>query len=161
GKTYDSGDAAGHLKRALELAHWSSFSRRHAASRKASRLRGIGIASYVEACGNNGPDTVTLLLAEDGAVKVFSGTPAARQGRHAALPMPTADRASLPPERVRVVQGDTDLISTGTGTGGSSSIPCGGASVAGAADKLATNLKELAAEALEAAPGDLELADGT
>jgi carbon-monoxide dehydrogenase large subunit len=62
---------------------------------------------------------------------------------------------------VRVVQGDTDLIATGTGTGGSSSIPCGGASVAGAADKLARNIKELAAEALEAAPGDLELADGT
>jgi carbon-monoxide dehydrogenase large subunit len=62
---------------------------------------------------------------------------------------------------VRVIQGDTDLIATGTGTGGSSSIPCGGASVAGAAEKLAGNLRRLAADALEAAAGDLEFADGS
>jgi aerobic carbon-monoxide dehydrogenase large subunit len=61
---------------------------------------------------------------------------------------------------VRMIQGDTDLIATGTGTGGSSSIPCGGASVAGATKKLAARLKEIAAEALEASAGDLEIADG-
>src|SRR5207248_8493940 len=70
------------------------------------------------------------------------------------------DHLRLPPERVRVVQGDTDLIATGTGTGGSSSIPCGGASVAGAAEKLSARLKEAAGDALEAAAGDLEIADG-
>jgi carbon-monoxide dehydrogenase large subunit len=161
GKTYDSGDPAGHLARAQELADWRAFHRRHAASRKAKRLRGIGIASYVEACGNNGPDTVTLRLEADGAVTVLAGTQSTGQGHHTAFAQIIADRLSLPPERVRVVQGDTDLIATGTGTGGSSSIPCGGASVAGAADKLARNLKELAADALEASPADLELADGT
>jgi carbon-monoxide dehydrogenase large subunit len=61
---------------------------------------------------------------------------------------------------VTVVQGDTDRIATGTGSGGSSSIPCGGASVAGAAKKLADNLKTLAADELEAAVADLEIADG-
>src|SRR5215475_10838788 len=161
GKTYDSGDPAGHLARAQKLADWRGFHRRHAASKKAGRLRGIGIASYVEACGNNGPDTVTLRLEADGAVTVLAGTQSSGQGHQTAFAQIIADRLSLPPERVRVVQGDTDLIATGTGTGGSSSIPCGGASVAGAADKLAKNLKELAADALEAAPGDLELADGT
>src|SRR5262245_63226653 len=59
-----------------------------------------------------------------------------------------------------MIQGDTDLIATGTGTGGSSSIPCGGASLAGAARKLAGTLKEIAAEALETAVSDLEIADG-
>jgi carbon-monoxide dehydrogenase large subunit len=161
GKTYDSGDPARHLARAQELADWRGFRRRHAASKKAGRLRGIGIASYVEACGNNGPDTVTLRLETDGAVTVLAGTQSTGQGHHTAFAQIIADRLSLPPERVRVVQGDTDLMATGTGTGGSSSIPCGGASVAGAADKLAKNLKELAAEALEASPSDLELADGT
>ena len=160
GKTYDSGDPAGHLARAQELAGWRAFHRRHAASRKAGRLRGIGIASYVEACGNNGPDTVTLRLDPDGAVTVLAGTQSTGQGHHTAFAQIIADRLALPPERVRVVQGDTDLVATGTGTGGSSSIPCGGASLAGAADKLANNLKELAAEALEASPADLELADG-
>jgi carbon-monoxide dehydrogenase large subunit len=61
---------------------------------------------------------------------------------------------------VRVVQGDTDLIATGAGTGGSSSIPVGGVAVAGASRKLAENLKSLAADKLEASPGDLEIADG-
>ena len=60
-----------------------------------------------------------------------------------------------------MVQGDTDAIASGMGTGGSSSIPCGGASVAGAARKLADNLKALAADALEAGPADLEIAAGT
>jgi aerobic carbon-monoxide dehydrogenase large subunit len=67
----------------------------------------------------------------------------------------------LPPERVNVVQGDTDRIKGGIGTGGSSSIPCGGASLAGAAEKLADNLKRLAAEALEASVDDLEIGGGT
>jgi carbon-monoxide dehydrogenase large subunit len=159
-KTYDSGDPTGHLARAQEIADWRGFHRRHAASRKSRRLRGIGIASYVEACGNNGPDTVTLRLEADGVVTVLAGTQSTGQGHQTAFAQIIADRLSLPPERVRVVQGDTKLIVTGTGTGGSSSIPCGGASVAGAADKLASNLKELAAEVLEASPSDLELADG-
>jgi aerobic carbon-monoxide dehydrogenase large subunit len=160
GKSYDSGDFAGHLKRAQELADWRSFSRRLAASKKAGRLRGIGVATYIEACGNNGPDTARLTLEPDGSVTALTGTQSTGQGHATAYAQIIADRLSLPPERVRVVQGDTDLIATGTGTGGSSSIACGGASVAGAADKLANNLKELAAEALETAAGDLEFADG-
>src|SRR5919201_1544460 len=71
-----------------------------------------------------------------------------------------ADHFDIPPERVTVVQGDSELIKTGLGTGGSSSIPCGGASVAGAAKQLAANLKALAADALEASPADLEIAGG-
>jgi carbon-monoxide dehydrogenase large subunit len=161
GKTYDSGEFAGHLARAQELADWRGFPRRLSASKKAGRLRGIGLASYVEACGNNGPDTAKLRLDLDGSVTVLSGTQSTGQGHHTAFAQIVADRLSLAPGRVHVFQGDTELIATGTGTGGSSSIPCGGASVAGAADKLATNLKELAADALEAAAGDLELADGT
>ena len=66
----------------------------------------------------------------------------------------------MAPQQVRVIQGDTDLVVTGTGTGGSSSIPCGGASVAGAAQKLAAKLKEIAGETLETAAGDLEIAEG-
>jgi carbon-monoxide dehydrogenase large subunit len=93
-------------------------------------------------------------------VTVLAGSQSTGQGHHTAYAQIIADRLALPPERVHVIQGDTDLIATGTGTGGSSSIPCGGASVAGAADKLAKNLKELAAETLEAAAADLELADG-
>jgi len=160
GKTYDSGDFAGHLKRAQEIADMARFKRRLASSKKSGRLRGIGVATYIEACGSNGPDTAVVRLEGDGTVTVLVGTQSTGQGHHTAFAQIIADHLGLPPERVRVVQGDTDLIGTGTGTGGSSSIPCGGASVAGAAEKLAKNLKALAAEVLEAAAGDLEIADG-
>ncbi len=129
-------------------------------SQRTGRLRGIGIATYVEACGNNGPDTARVRLDADGGVTVFTGTQSSGQGHATAYAQIVADHLGLAPERVRMVQGDTDLIATGTGTGGSSSIPCGGASVAGATRKLAAKIKEVAAEALEAATGDLEIADG-
>ena len=135
GKTYDSGDFAGHLARAQETADWSGFERRLAQSRKTGRLRGIGIATYVEACGNNGPDTARVRLDDDGGVTVLTGTQSTGQGHATAYAQIVADHLGLAPERVRVIQGDTDLIATGTGTGGSSSIPCGGASVAGAAEQ--------------------------
>src|SRR5258708_9128214 len=64
----------------------------------------------------------------------------------------------MEPGRVRLIQGYTDLIATGTGTGGSSSIPCGGASLAGATKKLAGRLKDIAAEALEAAASHPQVA---
>jgi carbon-monoxide dehydrogenase large subunit len=160
GKTYDSGDFGGHLKRAQEIADLAGFKRRLAASKKSGQLRGIGIATYIEACGNNGPDTAVVRLEDDGTVTVLVGTQSTGQGHHTAFAQLIAEHLGLPPERVRVVQGDTDLIAAGTGTGGSSSIPCGGASVDSAAEKLATNLKNLGAETLEASAGDLELVDG-
>ncbi len=160
GKTYDSGDFAGHLARAQAMSDWDGFERRLARSRKAGRLRGIGVATYVEACGNNGPDTARIRLEEDGGVTVFTGTQSTGQGHATAYAQIVADELGLAPERVRVIQGDTDLIATGTGTGGSSSIPCGGASLAAATRKLAAMLKDVAADALEAAAGDLEIADG-
>ena len=161
GKIYDSGDFAGHLQRAQERAGWGGFEQRLAQSRAAGRLRGIGIATYVEACGNNGPDAARIRLDDDGGVTVFSGAQSTGQGHATAYAQIVAEHLGLAPDRVRVTQGDTDLVATGTGTGGSSSIPCGGASLAGATEKLAANLKEIAAEALEASAGDLDIVDGT
>jgi aerobic carbon-monoxide dehydrogenase large subunit len=160
GKTYDSGDFTGHLARAQEIAEWTGFERRHARSQERGQLRGIGFATYVEACGNNGPDTARLRLDHDGGVTVLSGAQSTGQGHATAYAQIVADHLGLPPEQVRMIQGDTDLIATGTGTGGSSSIPCGGASVAAAAEKLAGKLKDMAADVLEAAANDLEIAEG-
>jgi carbon-monoxide dehydrogenase large subunit len=91
---------------------------------------------------------------------VLAGSQSTGQGHHTAYAQLVAEHLGVAPERVTVIQGDTDLIATGTGTGGSSSIPCGGASVAGASKKLADTLKRLAADALEAGTGDLEMGDG-
>jgi carbon-monoxide dehydrogenase large subunit len=160
GKNYDSGEFAAHLERAQGLADWSGFPGRLQRSREAGRLRGIGLSTYIEACGGNGPETATIRLQRDGSVTVLIGSQSTGQGHATAYAQLVAAHLDLPPERVNLVQGDTDRIATGVGTGGSSSIPCGGASVAGAAKKLAKSLKALAGEALEASPGDLEFAEG-
>ena len=148
GKIYDFGEFDGHLKVAQELGHWSDFPARQAEAKRAGRLRGLGIATDIEACGNNGPEMATLRLEQDGSLTVLIGSQSTGQGHHTAYAQLIADHLGLPPERVSVVQGDTALIASGMGTGGSSSIPCGGASVAQAAKQLAENLKDLAAEEL-------------
>jgi carbon-monoxide dehydrogenase large subunit len=161
GKVYDSGDFAAHLKRAQEIAGWGEFKRRAAVSRRAGRLRGIGLSTYIEGCGGNGPETATVRLERDGSVIVLIGSQSSGQGHATAFAQVVADRLGVPPENVRLVQGDTDLIATGAGTGGSSSIPVGGVALEGASRKLADNIKRLAAEVLEAAPADMEIEGGT
>ncbi|HKA76263.1 MAG TPA: xanthine dehydrogenase family protein molybdopterin-binding subunit [Pseudolabrys sp.] len=161
GKIYDSGDFAGTLARAQELVDWDGFNKRVTQSRRNGRLRGIGIATYIEACGNNGPETAALTLDRDGGVTLLIGSQSTGQGHATSYAQLIAERLDLPPARVRVIQGDTDRIKSGAGTGGSSSIPVGGVSVDRASKKLASQIKEIAADALEAAAGDLEIADGT
>ncbi len=160
GKVYDSGDFAGALKHAQELADWKGFDKRARFAKRAGKLRGIGVATYIEACGSNGPETAQVTLDKDGGVTVLIGSQSTGQGHHTSYAQLVAERLDLPPELVRVVQGDTDRIATGAGTGGSSSIPVGGVSVDRASRTLADQLKELAADALEAAAGDMEIADG-
>jgi carbon-monoxide dehydrogenase large subunit len=160
GKVYDSGDFAATMARAQELVEWDGFKKRATESKRAGKLRGIGLASYVEACGANGPETAHVTLDRDGGVTVLIGSQATGQGHQTSYAQLVAERLDLPPERVRVIQGDTDKIPTGAGTGGSSSIPVGGVSVDRASKTLAEQLKELAADALEASAGDMEIANG-
>jgi carbon-monoxide dehydrogenase large subunit len=161
GKIYDSGDFAAHLARAQDMIGWQDFRKRAAEARRRGKLRGLGISSYIEACGNMGPETATVTLDSDGGVTVVIGTQSSGQGHATAYAQLVAEQLGLPPERVRMVQGDTDKVETGGGTGGSSSIPCGGASLELAVGKLATEIKKLAADALEASAGDLEIDAGT
>src|SRR5262245_43741841 len=161
GKVYDSGDFAGTLARAQEIIEWDGFNKRATQSKRAGRLRGIGIATYVEACGNNGPEAANLTLDRDGGVTLLIGSQSTGQGNATSYAQLIAERLDLSPERVRVFQGDTDRIKSGAGTGGSSSIPVGGVSVDRATKKLAEQMKEIAADALEAAMGDLEIVDGS
>ncbi len=85
GKTYDSGEFDGQMARAQELADWDGFRKRVGRMRKKSgMLRGIGIATYIEACGSNGPDTATVSLDKDGMVTVHVGTQSTGQGHDTA-----------------------------------------------------------------------------
>jgi carbon-monoxide dehydrogenase large subunit len=160
GRVYDSGEFEGHMRRAMEVAEWDGFDERFASARKQNRIRGIGMACYIEACAGGSAENATVRLEGDGTVTVLIGTQSTGQGHLTAYAQLVSQHLDIPVEQIRVLQGDTDAIATGGGTGGSRSIPVGGASVAGASRILAENLKQLAADALEAGVGDLEIADG-
>ncbi|GMO15789.1 xanthine dehydrogenase family protein molybdopterin-binding subunit [Bradyrhizobium sp. TM233] len=160
GKVYDSGDFAAHLKRAMEIAEWKEFSKRAKAAKKSGLIRGIGLASYVEICGVMGEETANVRLDPNGDVTVLIGTQSSGQGHQTAYAQIVAEQFGVAPERVHVRQGDTDEIATGLGTGGSASIPSGGVSVERATRELGSKLKEIAAQALEAGAGDLEISEG-
>ena len=160
GKVYDSGDFAGtwRARRSLPTGTASTSARRSRsapADCAASALRPIS-----RPAATTGPETATLTLDPDGGVTLLIGSQSTGQGHATSYAQLIAERLDLPPERVRVIQGDTDRIKTGAGTGGSSSIPVGGVSVDRATKKLAEQIKEIAADALEASASDLEIVDG-
>jgi carbon-monoxide dehydrogenase large subunit len=160
GKVYDSGDFAAHLKRAMEIAEWKEFPKRAKLAKKHGLIRGIGLASYVEVCGTMGEETANVRLDPNGDVTVLIGTQSSGQGHQTAYAQIVAEQFGVAPERVHIHQGDTDEIATGLGTGGSASIPSGGVSVERATRELGSRLKEIAAQALEASAGDLEISEG-
>ncbi|MDB5591753.1 xanthine dehydrogenase family protein molybdopterin-binding subunit [Enterovirga sp.] len=160
GNVYDSGDFEGHMRAAMARADWAGFPARRAASARAGKLRGIGLASYVEACAGGSGEQSIVRLEPDGDVTVLIGTQSNGQGHETAYAQLVSQELDLPLHRIHVVQGDSDRIATGGGTGGSRSLPVGGASVAGASKGLAEKLKRLAGDRLEAGMPDLELVDG-
>jgi carbon-monoxide dehydrogenase large subunit len=160
GRVYDSGDFNQHLTRALEASDYKNFGSRHAKSKASGKLRGIGIASYIEACGQTAPETSTVRVEKDGTATVLIGTQTNGQGHATTFCQLVHDQLGLPLEKINVITGDTDLIPTGGGTVGSRSMPTGGSAVQKATIKLADNLKALAAQHLDAKPDEVEIADG-
>jgi carbon-monoxide dehydrogenase large subunit len=160
GRTYDSGDFAGHLARAQEIADWKGFEKRARIARKSSRVRGIGLSCYIEACGGVSGENAKLRIEPDGTATLYIGTQSNGQGHATAYAQFVADELDIPPEKVAMHQGDTRDLPTGGGTGGSRSLPTGGPSVGMAAKKLAAQLKGLAAAELEAPVDRLEIVDG-
>ncbi len=159
GHTYDSGEFATNMDEAMRRADWAGFAARRAESEKAGRLRGIGMSYYVEACGGGGPESSEVQLLADGTARVLIGTQSSGQGHETAYAQMVAATLGLPPEKVQVIQGDTDVVKTGSGTGGSRSLPVGGAATAEASDKVAARLKAMAAKMLDAREDELDFAD--
>jgi aerobic carbon-monoxide dehydrogenase large subunit len=160
GRTYDTGDFAQHLDRAMESGDWNGFKERLKASRKSGKARGIGLATYIECTAWGSGEDVVVRLETDGSATVYSGTQSNGQGHATAYAQFASQQLDLPLDKIRVIQGDTELVATGNGTGGSRSIPVGGISVFAASRNLAGKLKRLASEVLEASVADLEIADG-
>ncbi len=160
GLTYDSGDYPGTLERGLVEADRAGFAARRADSERRGLLRGFGLANFVERCGHGIADSAELRIEADGAATVLSGAMANGQGHETALAQIAGDFLGIDPVRVTVVQGDTDRVAEGQGTGGSRSIPLGGACLFAAAREVIDRAKPLAANLLEAAAADIAFEDG-
>jgi carbon-monoxide dehydrogenase large subunit len=160
GRHYDVGDFEGAMRASLARADYAGFAARAEAARKRGAARGIGFASYVECTAWNDSEEGSVELGRDGRFTVLIGTQSNGQGHETAYAQVVSQYLDVPLERIAVVQGDTDRVATGFGTGGSRSIPIGAVMVSRASEKLVIALKELAADKLEAAVADLEAVNG-
>jgi carbon-monoxide dehydrogenase large subunit len=160
GQTYDCGRFEQVLDGGLALADWNGYEARRAASQARGRLRGRGIATFLEWTGGNVfEERVSVTVSGDGTIEIFSATQAMGQGIATSYAQLAVDVFGVPIEQIRIVQGDTDR-GQGFGSAGSRSIFTGGNSVKVAAERTVAKGTDLAAEALEAAPADIEYRSG-
>jgi carbon-monoxide dehydrogenase large subunit len=160
GTTYDSGDFTNLLNKALALADWDGFPARQQESRKRGKLRGRGISDYLELTGPPGREMGGIRFEPDGSVTIVTGTLDYGQGHWTPFAQVLASRLGIPFRRIKLVQGDSDQLIAGGGTGGSKSLIVSGNAIVGAAEKVIENGIKIAAHVLEAAAADIEFRAG-
>ncbi len=160
GQVYDCGQFEKMLDQGLALADWQGFAARRSATEAAGKLRGRGIATFLEWTGGNAlEENVQVNVTADGFIELTSATMAMGQGIATSYVQLAHDVFGVPLDRIRVLQGDTDRAN-GFGSAGSRSLFTGGAAVRVAAERTVAQGKELAAEALEAPAADIEYSAG-
>jgi carbon-monoxide dehydrogenase large subunit len=160
GLVYDSGDFARNMRDALAAIDAAGFAARRAEARAHGRYRGLGQAVYIEQSGFPPDEFAELRFDPAGTLTVLMGSQSSGQGHQTAYSQLASERLGLALDKIRVLQGDTAMIGFGRGTGGSRSLPVGGAALVHAADKLVAKGKKIAAHLLEAAEADIAFADG-
>lgn len=160
GRIYDSGEFEHVLDAAMAKIGWGDFAARRAESAARGLKRGIGLAYYMEATGGPPTERAEIRFADDGFVDVYVGTQSTGQGHETAYVMLTADRLGIPGEKIRVVQGDTDTIPMGGGTGGARSLYSEGTALYATAATVIERGKQAAAEEFEAAAEDVSFDSG-
>jgi carbon-monoxide dehydrogenase large subunit len=159
--TYDNGDFGKNLADALKAADYDGFEARRAAAKARGRLRGLGIGNNVEGAAPPGFDLAEVAVAPDGSVTVAVGSTDQGQGHRTMVTQVVCQRLGIDPEQVRVLEGDTDILPEGGGTGGSKVSQFTSSAALLAADAVIEKGKKIAAHLLEAAEGDIGFADGT
>jgi len=174
GITYDSGDYAPALDRALEMADYKGFEKRRAEAKARGKYRGIGLSSYVEICGLapskansalgvgwGGYESARIRVHPTGAVQVFTGTSPHGQGHETSWAQIAADAIGVTPNDIEVRHGDTfESPGMGVGTFGSRSLAVGGIAVHNAAQKIREKVIQIGAHLLEASPADVVVEGG-
>jgi aerobic carbon-monoxide dehydrogenase large subunit len=160
GVTYDSGDFQGVFDKALEISDHAGFAKRKKESRKRGQLRGIAVGSYLEVTAPPSGELGKIVFEADGSVKLFTGTLDYGQGHATPFAQVLCAQLGVPFEKVKLEQGDSDLVRFGNGTGGSRSITATGMAIVESSAMVIAKGKQAAAHLMEAAEGDIEFANG-
>lgn len=161
GVTYDSGDFQAVFNKALEISDHENFAKRKKESKQAGKLRGIAVGSYLEVTAPPSPELGKIVFDPDGTVQLITGTLDYGQGHATPFAQVLCEHLGVPFERVKLVQGDSDIVHTGNGTGGSRSITASGMAIVGAAKLVIEKGKRAAAHMLEASEADIEFEGGS
>ncbi len=160
GMGYDSGEFAAVLDKALALADWQGFSQRQQQSRANGKLRGRGIGSYLEVTAPPSKEMGGVRFEADGTVTMITGTLDYGQGHASPLAQVLVDRLGIPFDRIRLLQGDSDALLVGGGTGGSRTMMASGTAMVEASAQVIARGKEIAGFVMEAAVADIEFSRG-
>src|SRR5215468_1134029 len=160
GSIYDSGDFANVLKQALDVSDVKGFVKRKRESRKNGKLRGLGIGSYLEATAPPSKELGGIVFEADGSVTILTGTLDFGMGHATPFAQVLHEKLGIPFERIRLLQGDSDELLAGGGTGGSKSLMHTGTALVEASAKVIEQGKQIASHVLEASAADIEFAHG-
>jgi len=160
GLTYDSGDFHGNMAAALARAEWTSFPPRRKASLRAGRLRGIGIANYIEAPVGAPYERVALTVKPDGQVEMICGTQSSGQGHETVFAQVAADLLDVPLASVKLLTGDSREVEKGGGSHSARSMRLVGTLLVEACEKILAKGRRLAAENFAAAETEVGYSDG-
>jgi carbon-monoxide dehydrogenase large subunit len=160
GVTYDSGDFQSVFNKALDVSDYENFAKRKRESKKAGKLRGIAVGSYLEVTAPPSVELGKIVFDPDGTVQLITGTLDYGQGHATPFAQVLCAQLGIPFESVKLVQGDSDIVHTGNGTGGSRSITASGMAIVEASKLVIEKGKRAAAHLLEASEADIEFGDG-
>jgi carbon-monoxide dehydrogenase large subunit len=160
GGTYDSGDFAVVMKKAVEAADAKGFGRRKRESRKRGKLRGLGVGSYLEVTAPPSKELGGIVFEPDGGITLLTGTMDFGMGHATPFAQVLSEKLGVPFEKIRLVQGDSDQLPMGGGSGGSKSLMHTGTAIVEAAVKVIDQGKQIASHVLEASAADIEYKNG-
>ncbi len=170
---YDTGNYQATMNKMLEVSDHAGFPARAAEAKARGKLRGFGVAHYIEACGIAPSNLVgqlgaraglyesaTVRVNATGSISVFTGSHSHGQGHETTFAQVVAEMIGIPATQVEIVHGDTGNTPMGMGTYGSRSLAVGGSALVKATNKIINKAKKIAAHLLEASEDDIELKDG-
>jgi carbon-monoxide dehydrogenase large subunit len=161
GLTFDSGDFLGNMQQALELSDWDGFPGRRADAQARGIYAGIGLANYVEAPVGAPHERVKASVRGDAEiVELIAGTQSTGQGHATSFAQVVADQLGVSPAQVRLVTGDTNVVTSGGGTHSDRSMRLAGTLIVQACEQIRSRCREVAADLLEVSPQDIVQHDG-